>query len=72
MRQRWANPLLYLSAERDIPPIVIAPARSELNDNLNAIGVGALADRIVPAIASTQPAVTVEERRGSGRIVTPS
>ena len=67
-----AKLLLYLSAERGIPLIVIAPARSELNDNLNANGAGTLATRIVPPIASIQPAVTVEERRGSGRIINPS
>ena len=67
--ERAAKLLLYLSAERSIPQIVIAPARYELNDNLNAICVGTLAARIVPPIASTQPAVKVEERRGSGRII---
>ena len=67
--ERALNLLLYLSAERGIPPIVIAPARSELHDNLNAICAGTLAAQIVPPITSTQPAVTVEERRGSGRII---
>ena len=70
--ERAAKYLLYLSAERGIPLIVVAPARSELNDNLNAICAGTLAARIVPPIASIQPAVTVDERRGSGRIITPS
>ena len=54
----------------DASSIVIGPARSELNDNLNAICAGTLAARIVPPIASTQPAVAVEERHGSGRIIT--
>ena len=67
--ERAAKLLLYRSAERGIPPIVIVPARSELNYNLNAICAGTLAARIVPPIASTQTAVTVEERRGSGRII---
>ena len=48
------------------------PDLSDLNDDLIAIGAGTLATRIVPPIASTQPAVTVEERRGSGRIIIPS
>ena len=70
--EHTANRLQHRCAERGIPLIVVAPARSELNDNLNAICAGTLAARIVPPIASIQPAVTVEERRGSGRIITPS
>ena len=53
-----------------MPSTVMVPDRSDLNDNLAAIGTGTLAARNVPPIASTQPAVTVEERRGSGRIIT--
>ena len=72
MRQRSANLLLYRSAERGISSIVIAQSRSEFNDNLNAIGAGTLAARIAPLIASTESGETVEERRGSGRIINPS
>ncbi len=70
--ERAANRLQHRCAERGIPSIVIVPALSELNDNLNTICAGTLAARIAPLIASTKSAATVEERRGSGRIITPS
>ena len=60
------------ASERGIPSIVIVPERSDFNDDLVAIGEDTLAARIAPLIASTQPAATAEERRGSGRIINPS
>ena len=39
---------MYRSAELGIPSIVIAPARSEFNDNLNTIGAATLSAQIVP------------------------
>ena len=75
-RDRWANVLqtAFCTALRNaaFPSIVVAPERSDVNDDLIAIGADTLAARIVPFIASTQPAVTVEERGGSGRIINPS
>ena len=67
-----ANRLQRRCSERSIPSIVIVPERSDLNDDLVAVGADTLAARLSPLIASTQPAVTVDERRGSGRIITPS
>ena len=67
-----ANRLQHRCEERGIPSIVIVPDRSDLNDNLIAFGEETLVARIAPLIASTKPAATVEERRGSGRIITPS
>ena len=67
-----ANLLLYRYAEHGTPPIVIASALSELNDNLIAFGQETLAARIAPLIASTKPAATGEKKGGSGRIITPS
>ena len=58
--------------ERGIPSIVIVPDRSDFNDDLIAFGVGTLAARIAPLIASTQAAATGEERGGSGIIISPS
>ena len=67
-----ANRLQHRCEERGIPSIVIVPDRSDFNDDLIAFGIGTLAARIAPLVASTKPAATVEERRGSGRIITPS
>ena len=67
-----ANRLQHRCVERGIPSIVIVSEDSDFNDDLIAIGEETLAARIAPLIASTQPAVTVEERRGSGRIIIPS
>ena len=67
-----ANRLQRRCRERDITSIVIAPERSDFNDNLTAIGAGTLAARLSPLIASIQPAATGEERGGSGRIIIPS
>ena len=67
-----ANLLLYRYAERGTPPIVIASALSELNDNLNIICADTRVIRIALLIASTKLAATGQERGGSGRIITPS
>ena len=67
-----ADRLQHRCVERDIPSIVIVPDRSDFNDDLIAFGESTLAARIAPLIASTKPAATVEERGGSGRIITPS
>ena len=67
-----ANRLQHRRAERGIPSIVIVPDRSDLNDDLIAFGEETLVARIAPFIASTKSGATVEERRGSGRIITPS
>ena len=67
-----ANRLQHRCEERGIPSIVIVPERSDFNDDLVAVGADTLAARLSPLIASTQPAATGEERRGSGRIITPS
>ena len=67
-----ANRLPHRCEERGIPSIVIVPDRSDLNNDLIAFGGETLAARIAPFIASTRSAATVEERRGSGRIITPS
>ena len=67
-----ANCLQRRCVKRGIPSIVIAPERSDFNDDLIAFGQETLAARVAPLIASTKPAATVEERRGSGRIITPS
>ena len=67
-----ANRLQRRCSERGIPSIVIVPERSDFNDDLVAVGADTLAARLSPLIASTQPAATGEERRGSGRIITPS
>ena len=66
-----ANRLQRRCVERGIPSIVIVPERSDFNDDLVAVGADTLAARLSPLIASTQPAATGEERRGSGRIITP-
>ena len=58
--------------ERGIPPILIVPDRSDLNDDLIAFGEKNPLAWIAPFIASTRSAATVEERRGSGRIIIPS
>ena len=67
-----ANRLQRRCVKRGIPSIVIAPERSDFNDDLIALGQETLAARIAPLIASTESGETVEERRGSGRIITPS
>ena len=67
-----ANRLQHRCAERGIPSIVIVPDRSDLNDDLIAFGQETPVARIAPFIASTRSAATVDERRGSGRIITPS
>ena len=67
-----ANRLQRHCVERGIPSIVIVPERSDFNDDLIAFGEETIAARIAPLIASTEPGETVEERRGSGRIITPS
>ena len=67
-----ANRLQHRCTERGIPLIVIVPEHSDFNDDLIAIGEETLAARIVPLIASSKSAATVEERRGSGRIINPS
>ena len=67
-----ANRLQHRCEERGIPSIVIVPDRSDLNDDLIAFGEETLVARIAPLIASTKSGGTVEERRGSGRIITPS
>ena len=64
-----ANCLQRRCVKRGIPSIVIAPERSDFNDDLIAFGQETLAARIAPLIASTKPGGTVEERRGSGRII---
>ena len=70
--ERAANRLQRRSGERSIPSIVIVPERSDFNDDLVTFGEETLADRIAPLIASTKSAATVEEGRGSGRIIIPS
>ena len=67
-----ANRLQRRCVERNIPSIVIVPEHSDFNDDLIAFGEETLAAQIVSFIASTKPAATVEERRGSGRIISPS
>ena len=67
-----ANRLQRRCVKRGIPSIVIAPERSDFNDDLIALGQETLAARIAPLIASTESGEMVEERRGSGRIITPS
>ena len=67
-----ANRLQHRCVKRGIPSIVIAPERSDFNNDLIAFGEETLAARIAPLIASTQPAATGEERCESGRIITPS
>ena len=67
-----ANRLQHRCEERGIPSIVIVPDRFDLNDDLIAFGEATLVAWIAPFIASTRSAATVEERRGSGRIITPS
>ena len=66
------NHLQRRCVERSIPSIVIVPKHSDFNDDLIAFGEETLAARIAPRITSTESAATVEERRGSGRIITPS
>ena len=66
------NRLQRRCVERNIPSIVIVPEHSDFNDDLIAFGEETLAARITPLIASIKPGGTVEERRGSGRIITPS
>ena len=67
-----ANRLQLRCVERSIPSTVIVPDRSDLNDDLIAFGQETPVARIAPLIASTRSAATVDERRGSGRIITPS
>ena len=67
-----ANRLQRHCVERGTPSIVIVPERSDFNDDLIAFGEETIAARIAPLIASTEPGETVEERGGSGRIITPS
>ena len=67
-----ANRLQRRCLKRGIPSILIAPEGSDFKDDLIAFGQETLAARIAPLIASTKPGETVEERRGSGRIITPS
>ena len=67
-----ANRIQLRCVERGIPSIVIVPERSDFNDDLIAFGEETLAARIAPLIASSKSAATVEERRGSGRIINPS
>ena len=67
-----ANRLQRRCVERGIPSIVIVPEHSDFNDDLIAFGEETLAARIAPLIASSKSAATVEERRGSGRIINPS
>ena len=67
-----ANHLQRRCVERRIPSIVIVPEHSDFNDDLIAFGEETLAARIAPLIASTESGETVEERRGSGRIISPS
>ena len=67
-----ANCLQRRCVKRCIPSIVTAPERSDFNDDLIAFGQETLAARIAPLIASIKPGGTVEERRGSGKIITPS
>ena len=59
-----ANRLQHRCVERGIPSIAIVPERSDFNDDLVAFGEETLAARIAPLIATTQPAVTMEGRRG--------
>ena len=65
-----ANRLQRRCVKRGIPSIVIAPERSDFNNDLIAFGQETLAARIAPLIASIKPGGTVEERGGSGRIIT--
>ena len=67
-----ANRLQRRCVKRGIPSIVIAPERSDFNDDLIAFGQETLAARIALLIASIKPGGTVEERRGTGRIISPS
>ena len=67
-----ANRLQRRCVERGIPSIVILPEQSDFNDDLVAVGADTLAARIAPLIASTTAVATVDERRWSGRIITPS
>ena len=67
-----ANRLRRRCAELGIPSVVIVPECSDFNDDLVAFGEETLAARIAPLIASSKSAATVEERGGSGRIITPS
>ena len=67
-----ANRLQRRCMKRGIPSIVTAPERSDFNDDLIAFGQETLAAQIAPLIATTLATATVEERRGSGRIITPS
>ena len=67
-----ANRPQRLCMKRDIPSIVIAPERSDANNDLITFGQETLAARIAPLIASIKPGGTVEERRGSGTIITQS
>ena len=67
-----ANHLKRHCVERGIPSIVIVPERSDFNDDLIAFGEETLAARFAPLIATTLATATVEERRGSGRIISPS
>ena len=67
-----ANALQHRCVDRCIPSIVIVPDRSDLNDDLIAFGQETPVARIAPFIASSRSAATMEERRGSGRIITPS
>ena len=66
------NRLQHRCVECAIPSIVFVPERLDFDDDLIAFGEETLAARIAPLIASTESGETVEERRGSGRIITPS
>ena len=67
-----ANRLQRRCVKRGIPSIVTVPERSDFNDDLIAFGQETLAARIAPLIATTLATATVEERRGSERIISPS
>ena len=66
-----ANRLRRRCVERSIPSIVIVPEHSDFNDDLTAFGEETLAAQIAPLIASTESGETAEERRESGRIISP-
>ena len=67
-----ANRLQRRCVERGIPSIVIVPEHSDFNDDLIAIGEETLAARTRAPYCKYQVRGNGEERRGSGRIITPS
>ena len=67
-----ANHLKRRCMKRGIPSIVTVPEHSDFNDDLIAFGEETLAPRFAPLIATILATATVEERRGSGRIISPS